>query len=85
MSKKVKTALFTDTVGIAINIFITFILCALCDKISYDIIEIISKTIIIVISTIINIIITFFFLLYWWSDITWNNCKRKCRRVFKRK
>lgn len=83
MSEKVKNYLLIDSVGIAINVFITMILCYFCSFINYNIIEIIIKSVIIGISVIINLFVIFFFLLYWWSDIKWTECKQKAKRLKK--
>ena len=81
MSEKVKHYLFIDGIGIAINTFITIILLNICSLISYDVIEIIVKTVIIILSVFVDLFILFFFLLYWWSDIKWTQCKQKAKRI----
>ena len=83
MSDKVKYYLRLDSIGVSINIFITFALYYICSFIPYDIIEIGLKIIIVGISTIINLVIAFFFLLYWWSDIKWTSCKNRARKIKK--
>ena len=81
MSEKVKHYLILDSIGLAINIFVTMLLCYFCSLIEYAIIALILKLIVVFISVCIDIFITFFFLLYWWSDIKWTQCKQNFRRM----
>ena len=84
MSDKVKHYMLIDGIGIAINTFITIVLCNLCSSIGYEFIEITLKLIIGITSILIDLFVVSFFLLYWWSDIKWTQCKQKARS-FKRK
>ena len=84
MSSKVQSYLILDSIGIAINTFISLVLCYFCSLISYDFIAIGLKIVVITFASLVNIFIVSFFLLYWWSDIKWTQCKQKAKR-FKQK
>lgn len=80
MSNKVKKWLIADGISIAINTFIAIWLYSICDNISYQALELISKIVVIGFFGIVNIIILIFFFVYWWSDNAWTACKKSFKQ-----
>ena len=85
MNNHVKNSLIGNSIVISIITIIAFALVGLCDRIPYEVVEVLSKIIIIAISIIIDLIILFFFFLYWWSEVKWDNCKRRFHNFKKKK